>query len=63
MDREGTPEELGGLQKNRLFGLVNYLGAYINGALFLQERIEQLIHEIRTIDGEKLPDFKFIENV
>jgi len=35
MDREGTTEELGGLQKNRLFALVNYLGAYVNGALFL----------------------------
>lgn len=27
-DRPGTPEERGGLQQNRLFALVNYLGAY-----------------------------------
>ena len=46
-----------------MFALVNYLGAYVNGALFLQERIEQVIQEIKTIDGERLPEFKFIENV
>lgn len=27
-DRPGTPEEKGGLERNRLFALVNYLGAY-----------------------------------
>lgn len=27
-DRDGTAEEKGGLEKNRMFALVNYLGAY-----------------------------------
>ncbi len=60
-DRPGTQEEKGGLQKNRLFALVNYLGAYQAGALFLKDRLEQIIEELKTIEGEKLPEFKFFE--
>ena len=28
------------LKKNRMFALVNYLGAYQNGAVFLKDRLE-----------------------
>jgi TPR repeat protein len=60
-DRPGSDEEKGGLQQNRLFALVNYLGAYSAGALFLKDRLEQIIKELREIEGEKLPDFKFFD--
>jgi TPR repeat protein len=39
-ERPGTPEEKGGLARSRLFALVNYLGAYQAGALFLKDRLE-----------------------
>jgi hypothetical protein len=39
-ERPGTQEEQGGLVRNRLFALVNYLGAYQAGAVFLKERLE-----------------------
>ena len=60
-DRKGTPEEKGGLKQSRMFALVNYLGAYNAGALFLKERLEQIIHELRTIEGERIPEFSFFE--
>jgi TPR repeat protein len=60
-DRPGTEEEKGGLVKNRLFALINYLGAYNAGAVFLKERLEKVIHELKTIENEKLPEFKFFE--
>ncbi len=58
-ERPGTPEEKGGIQQNRLFAFVNYLGAYQAGALFLKDRLEQILEELKTIEGEKMPDFKF----
>lgn len=61
LERPGTPEDKGGLTQNRLFALVNYLGAYSQGALFLKDRLEQVIHELRTIEGQRLPEFKFFE--
>lgn len=60
-ERPGTQEEKGGLERSRLFALVNYLGAYQAGALFLKDRMEQVIHELKTIEGERLPDFKFFD--
>ena len=45
-----------------MFAFVNYLGAYQVGALFLKEKLEKIIHELRTIEGEKMPDFKFYED-
>lgn len=39
-DRPGTQLDKGGLERNRLFALVNYLGAYQAGAVFLRERME-----------------------
>lgn len=44
-----------------MFALVNYLGAYQVGALFLKDRLEQIIEELKTIEGEKLPEFKFFD--
>lgn len=61
-DRPGTEEERGGLDQNRLFALVMYLGAYQSGAVFLKEKLELLIEELRTIEGEKLPEFLFYIN-
>jgi TPR repeat protein len=61
-DRPGTDEERGGLTRSRMFALVNYLGAYQSGAVFLKERLELIIEELRTIEGEKLPDFLFYIN-
>jgi len=49
------------LQKNRMFALVNYLGAYQAGAVFLKERLEKLVKELKEEEGQRLPDFKFIE--
>lgn len=39
------------LQQNRMFAFLNYMGAYQNGALFLQERIEQVMKELVEIEG------------
>jgi TPR repeat protein len=50
-----------GLKRNRLFALVNYLGAYQNGAVFLRPRLEQLITELKEIEGERLPEFRFVD--
>ena len=49
------------VQQNRLFGLVNYVGAYRYGAFFLKDRIKEVIEELKTIEGETLPEFKFLE--
>ncbi len=50
-----------GLKRNRMFALVHYLGAYQAGAVFLKDKLEQVIKELREEEGEKMPDFKFID--
>ena len=40
------------VKKNRMFALVNYLGAYQNGAIFLKDRLEQVIDELKREEGE-----------
>lgn len=47
--------------KNRLFALVNYLGAYQYGAVFLKDKLEQVISEIKLIEKQELPEFKFVD--
>ncbi|CDW87823.1 sel1 domain-containing protein repeat-containing protein [Stylonychia lemnae] len=49
------------LKQNRLFALVNYLGAYQNGAVFLKERLEQVVKEINEHDKDKIPEFSFVD--
>ena len=50
-----------GLKRNRLYSLVNYLGAYQYGAVFLKDRLEQLVNELQQEEGEALPKFRFID--
>eukprot|EP00347_Sterkiella_histriomuscorum_P024275 403331695 len=49
------------LKQNRLFAFLNYMGAYQNGAIFLRDKLEKLILELRDIEGEKIPDITFME--
>ena len=47
--------------KNRLFSLVNYLGAYQHGAIFTKENIETLRNELINIEGIRIPEIKYWE--
>ena len=40
---------------------MNYLGAYQNGAIFLKDRMEKVVKEIHEFDGDKVPEFSFID--
>lgn len=46
-----------GVKQNRMFALVNYLGAYREGAYFLKAKIDQVVKELKEIEGEQLPEF------
>ena len=49
-------------QKNRLFALINYLGAYQHGAFFLKDKIITVVSELESIDGLKIPEIKCAED-
>ena len=49
-----------GFKRNKLFAFVNYLGAYKNGAFFLQEKMERLQREVETELGVKLPKIVYV---
>jgi TPR repeat protein len=51
------------VKQNRMFALSQYLGAYQNGALFLEHQIRKVIEELHTIEGyskEVLPDIRYV---
>ena len=48
--------------KNKLFALVNYLGAYQHGGFFLKEKIETLRQELIDIEGFRIPEIRFVES-
>jgi len=50
------------VEKNRIFALGQYLGAYQNGAIFLEYKIKKCMKELVEIDGyssDNLPNIKF----
>ena len=47
--------------KNKLFALVNYLGAYQHGAFFLREKIQGLREDLISNEGFRIPEVRFVE--
>ena len=50
------------VEKNRIFALAQYMGAYQNGAIFLEYKIRKCIKELIEIDGfseDNLPTINF----
>lgn len=43
-----------------MFSLVNYMGAYQHGALFLKDEIELLRQQL-VAEGYRIPEFQFAE--
>lgn len=48
--------------KNKLFALVNFLGAYQHGAFFLKDKIETIRQELIEKDGYRIPEVLFVEH-
>lgn len=46
--------------QNLMFSLVNYMGAYQHGALFLKDEIELLRQQL-VAEGYRIPEFQFAE--
>ena len=54
----GDEKQLG-FKRNKLFAFVNYLGAYTNGAFFIQDEMEKLRVEIEA-EGTRLPKIIYV---
>ena len=49
-----------GFRRNKLFGFINYLGAYMNGAFWLRDKIQKLKTEIEQEEGTQLPEIVYV---
>lgn len=50
-----------GFKRNKFFAFVNFLGAYTNGAFFVQGKLEQLREEVQAELGIKLPQIIYVD--